>query len=184
MFMQQMPSRNGQHHLQLIRVKAGQKVAGLICGEPVRTYVHYHKGKSLPCISELSDICPMCETGFPRRYYAYYPLRNPEGKTAFIELTQTAEEIMQDHLADTPPNTIPQIVVSRKVGKRNNPLTIDVKTHEVDAEKFAAWLEKLTPVEEIIRTLLILWDLPKQREGEEDNEYGDRLAAILMERVI
>jgi len=184
MFMQQMPSRNGQNHLQLIRVKAGQKVAGLICGEPVRAYVHYHKGKSLPCISELADICPLCETGFARRYYAYYPLRNNEGKTAFIELTQTVEQQLQDHMEGAGPYTIPQITVGRKAGKKNNPLSIDVKWHEVNPEKFRTWLEKLTPIEEIIRTLLILWDLPKQRVGEEDAEYGDRLATILMDRII
>lgn len=184
MFTQQRPSAQDNTHLQLLRVKAGSKIEGLICGQPVRAYIHYFKRKSLPCINDLTEICPLCETGFSRRYYAYYPIRNAEGKTAFVELTQTVENQLHNHLESAGSCTIPQIIVTRKAGKKNNPLNIDVKWHTVEPEKMKIWLSKLTPIDEIIKTLLILWELPKQRDDELDKEYGDRLAEILMSRIL
>lgn len=190
MFLERFPEHEETNYLQLIRVKAGKSVCGVICGRPVRVFTHYQNGKTIPCAEREGEPCGLCLSGLKKRFYSYYPIIGREGSTAIVELTYSAEKDLLDLLRETGPSNsktplfldeehVVTIKISRKAGKRNNPLAIELGAIKATEEQRKKMTEKWVEADEIIRTLAKLWDLPEQEKAEDFRQYIDRLQDVV-----
>jgi len=131
-----------------------------------------------------------CVCRSKKRFHSYYPIIGREGSTAVVELTYSAEKDLLDLLRETGPSNsktplfidekhVVTIKISRKAGKRNNPLGIEIGAIEATEEQRKKMAQKWVEADEIIRTLAKLWDLPEQEKAEDFRQYIDRLQDVV-----
>lgn len=171
MFVDRMPDCHSPKHLAILRAKAGKSVVGLLAGKPVQAMTHWYKGKTFPCPGSEHLKCPICELGVTKRYYAYHPLRSSKGSAAAVELTATAEALLLDCLANRPNDCLVLMTVSRKGGKRNNPLHVDCEFRPVSQEEYANFYGKMIDQDLLKRALCRLWNVPEWEPGVNQDEF-------------
>lgn len=161
MFLDKVPDVRNAKQVTVLRVKPGRPITGWITGSVIRTMCHWYRSKSLPCLKQSRGHCPLCELGINQRYYAYYSLRSHTAGSEMIELTINAEEQLLDHARRCPNESAMLVTVSRKPGKRNNPIEVAVEYRDCSPEERAA-LARIDLDKDIMeRSLCRLWGLPE-----------------------
>lgn len=165
MFLDEMPDVRSKKQVQLLRVKPGAPIKGILTGNFIRTLVHFYKSKSLPCLESSLNRCPLCRLGINQRYYAYYSIRGASGKAAMLELTATAEATLIDFAKNRPEESAILVTVSRPAGKRNNPIHLEAEFKHCSPENQAALCRVDLDRELMKRSLMHLWNLPDWKNG-------------------
>jgi hypothetical protein len=171
MFTDKMPDVTSAKQLTVYRAQANKPVQGMLAGLPVRVLSHWWRGKTIPCLKDEDQPCPLCDRGVDKRYYAYYPLRNAKGSSAIVEMTATAEAELTDHLKLGPKKSIPILKVYRLKGKRNSPVHCDVDWKPCSEKEWTAFERVKIDQDLIKRTLARLWNLPQWPESMTLKDY-------------
>lgn len=183
MFHSEPQTSPKQKHLTIVRVKAGRPITGLVCGAPLRTFTHWYRQKSRPCLMEPEVTCPLCEAGLGKRPYVYYPIQDSKGSVVVVELTAVAEEQIRDQIKCDPDDSWIYLTVSRTGGKRNAPLHCEIDFKSGSSNVKENPIRRLIQPEQIQRSLCILWGLPEWTEGETIEHYEPRVRRFLEQLV-
>jgi hypothetical protein len=172
MFLDKMPDAQSAKQVTVYRAKPGRPICGLLTGSCVRVMSHWYRSKSLPCLKEDLNRCPLCDLGINQRYYAYYSLRGRNGTAAMVELTATAEGQLVDVASCCPQDSVVLLTVSRAPGKKNNPLIVSAEYRHCSNEEIAQINRVDLDRDLMMRTLIRLWGLPEFPLGMREDDYN------------
>jgi len=181
MFLDKMPDVQSTKQITVLRVKPGKPIKGLITGSVIRTITHWYRNRSLPCLKEDLDLCPLCDRGVLQRYYAYYSIRGSRGAACMVELTATAEAEMVDHFRTCPKGSVLVATVSRQPGKRNNPIHVCSDYHACSPEELAEIRRLDLDPDLMARSLVRLWGLPTWEPDMKFELYVPKVANYITE---
>lgn len=164
MWVKQTPPVKKTALTPLLRPGPGAEIFGHLCGEPLRVFLHYASGRSWPCVGRG---CCLCEEQIPRRYYAYYPVRDHKNVLGIMELTSQAEDQLVHQMSPVTQVTCGRVWLRRGHGRRNAPCTIEWKESEENGKAALKTLD----TRDLQNTLLHIWKLPIMREYENEDEW-------------
>jgi len=181
MFLDKMPNVQSAKQVTIMRAKPGKPIQGLVTGSLIRVMTHWYKGKTLPCLLDSLNKCPLCKIGIAKRYYAYYSLRGAKGGAAMLELTATAEAELMDYAKQCPAGSVLLVTASRAPGKKNNPIHVSVEFRDCSAENMIA-INKADLDKDIMkRSLTRLWNLPEWGLGMREDVYVEIVSSHIQE---
>lgn len=175
MWVQQPPPVKKPALTPLLRVKPGGEIYGRLCGEPLRVFLHFAAGRSWPCIGRG---CCLCKREFPKRYYAYYPVRDQKGVLGIMELTSQAEDQLQQQMNPTTQVTCGQVLLRRAHGRRNMPCSIEWKEYEENGQPTLETID----AQGLQTVLMKIWNLPDLNEYRHDREWLANINSIIETR--
>lgn len=161
----------------LLRPRPGQIIFGHLCGEPLRVFLHYAAGRSWPCVSH--DCC-LCKREIPRRYYAYYPVRDHKGVLGIMELTSQAEDQLVKQMSPITQVTRGDVWLSREPGRRNMPCKIVWKDSGNNGDSTLETID----VRGLQGELLHIWKLPNMNQNLDEREWLATINSIIKARTI
>lgn len=175
MWVQQSPPVKKSALTSLLRPKPGQEIYGRLCGEPLRVFLHFAAGRSWPCVGRG---CHLCRREIPRRFYAYYPVRDHKGVLGIMELTSQAEAQLDQQMSPVTQVTCGQVWLRRAHGRRNMPCSIEWK---VSKENGQPSLETID-ARGLQKALLKIWNLPDMNENIDENKWLATINDIIESR--
>lgn len=177
MWVQQAPPVKKPALTPLLRPQPGCEIHGRLCGEPLRVFLHYTAGRSWPCVGRG---CCLCEQQIPRRYYAYYPVRNEKGVLGIMELTSQAENQLNKQMSPVTQVTSGCICLRRGHGRRNAPCTIEWKESENNGLPTLKTLDS----QELQNALLHIWKLPLMNDDQDEASWLSSINLCIAARTI
>lgn len=177
MWVNQAPPDKKPTLTPLLRAKPGCEIYGRLCGEPLRVFLHFTAGRSWPCIGHC---CCLCEEQIPRRYYAYYPVRNHKGVLGIMELTSQAESQLKKQMSPVTQVTNGQIWLRRGHGRRNMPCSIEWKESEENGQPTLETID----IKGLQDALLRIWNLPIINDDQTETEWLRTINLCIAARTI
>lgn len=175
MWVQQAPPVKKPALTPLLRPGPGQEVYGRLCGEPLGVFLHFTSGRSWPCIGHG---CCLCSREIPRRYYAYYPVRNQKGVLGILELTSQAEDQLKQQMSPVTQVTCGQVWLRRAHGRRNMPCSVEWKESETNGQESLETID----VRGLQGALLRIWNLPSRDKYLDENKWHEAINTIIAAR--
>lgn len=177
MWVQQAPPVTKPALTPLLRPRPGCEIYGRLCGEPLRVFLHFASGRSWPCVGRG---CCLCKREIPRRYYAYYPVRDHKNVLGIMELTSQAEDQLAKQMLPVTQVTSGQVWLSRAQGRRNMPCSIKWKESETNGQISVETLD----VRGLQGALLRVWNLPQMDQDLDEREWLANINHIIEQRTL
>lgn len=175
MWIQTPPPVKKSDLTPLLRPRPGQNISGRLCGEPLRVFLHFTSGRSWPCVGRG---CCLCKREVPRRYYAYYPIRNDKGKLGILEMTSQVEDDLSKQMNPVTQVTSGHVCLYRPIGRRNMPCSIEWSMSNNNGESTVENIE----VRGLQGALCRIWNLPCMNQDLDESEWLETINNIIDKR--